>query len=246
MSDIVLLLGPIAFQGFEVPPVINFGGRQRLALHRLPGGTRVIDAMGRDDSQISFAGVFSGSDATWRALSLDELRVAGLPLPLTWDVFFYTVVISEFWADYQNTSWIPYRIVCTVLQDEASMLLQFGSSVAAAALADVGSAAAYASDAGLELGALHAALAAPGATTNGTTAYVTAQSAIDEAKLAMETNFRSAEASLGNAGSLMAGSARDSIAGLIMASDATLQVSSLTTSGAYLRRASLNVSNAST
>ena len=51
----------IVFQDFELPSGINFGGRQRLALHRLPGGSRVIDALGRDDAQISFAGIFTGS-----------------------------------------------------------------------------------------------------------------------------------------------------------------------------------------
>ncbi len=72
--------------------------------------------MGRDDAQIAFSGIFSGSDATLRARILDELRASGLTLPLTWDVFFYTVMISEFHADYRNGWWIPYQITCTVLQ----------------------------------------------------------------------------------------------------------------------------------
>ena len=102
MSDVALLLGPIVFQDFEIPAGINFGGRQRLALHHLPGGFRIINALGRDDAQISFSGIFTGSDATLRARSLDELRVAGIALPLTWDVLFYTVLIAEFRADYCN------------------------------------------------------------------------------------------------------------------------------------------------
>ena len=105
MTDVALLLGPIVFQDFEVPSGINFGGRQRLALHRLPSGSRVIDALGRDDAQISFSGIFAGSDAILRARSLDELRVAGIPLPLTWDVLFYTVLISDFCADYRSSWW---------------------------------------------------------------------------------------------------------------------------------------------
>src|ERR1700761_7345057 len=96
MSDVALLLGPIVFRNFELPSGVNFGGRQRLALHRLPGGSRVIDALGRDDAQINFSGIFTGPDATLRSRSLDEMRVSGIALPLTWDVLFYTVLISEF------------------------------------------------------------------------------------------------------------------------------------------------------
>lgn len=53
MSDTVLLLGPVVFQEFEIPPCINFGGRQRLAMHRMPDGARIVDALGRDDAQIA-------------------------------------------------------------------------------------------------------------------------------------------------------------------------------------------------
>ena len=44
-----------------------------MALHRRPGGGRIIDALGRDDAQITFSGVFSGSNTTLRARSIDEL-----------------------------------------------------------------------------------------------------------------------------------------------------------------------------
>ena len=109
MSNVALLLGPVSFQSFEIPARINFGGAQRLAIHRLPGGTRVIDALGRDDSDISFSGTFSGPQATLRARAIDEMRVAGFSIPLTWDVFFYNVIIKKFEADYHSGWWIPYR-----------------------------------------------------------------------------------------------------------------------------------------
>lgn len=59
MSDIVLVLGPIAFADFEIPERIRFGGNQRLAVHQLPGGRRVVDALGRDDGEICWSGVFT-------------------------------------------------------------------------------------------------------------------------------------------------------------------------------------------
>ena len=141
MPDVALVLGPIVFADFEVSSGIGFGGRQRLAVHQLPGGERVVDALGRDDAEIVISGIFSGHDATLRARALDELRSTAVTLPLTWDVFFYSVVIRELHADYRNAFWIPYRLTCTVLRDEASALIETALSISASLLAVVGFAA---------------------------------------------------------------------------------------------------------
>ena len=159
MSDIVLLLGPIGFKDFEIPANIGFGGEQRLAVHKLLGGARVIDALGRDDTEITFNGIFSGSDATLRARGLDVLRAQGLPLPLTWDVFFYMVVIRSFEADYRSGWWIPYRIACTVVRDEAGALIDAGISLATSAVSDVASAVGQALTGGLDLSSTQALVA---------------------------------------------------------------------------------------
>ena len=246
MSDVALLLGPITFQEFEIPSGINFGGRQRLALHRLPGGFRVIDALGRDDAQISFAGIFTGADATLRARSLDELRVAGIALPLTWDVLFYTVLISDFHADYRNGWWIPYGITCTVLQDEASALLQPVVSIATAALADIGSAINLASNGGVDLSSLQLTLAASGATTRGTAAYMAAQSSLTNAQSSINTSIDATDTVLTNAGVADVSSAQAGVANLLAATDATGRLSSLVPAGAYVRRTATNLANAST
>jgi hypothetical protein len=246
MSDVALLLGPIVFHDFEIPSGINFGGRQRMAVHWLPGGTRVIDAMGRDDAQISFSGVFSGSDATWRARSLDELRVAGIALPLTWDVFFYTVLIAEFRADYRSGWWIPYRIVCTVLQDEASVLLEQAVSLAASALMDAGAAASYASGAGVDLSPVQVALGAPGATTRGTAAYTAAQASLVQGQSSLDGSMDAANDTLGNIDFASVASAQDGVAALGAAAEASGQLTALTTANAYLQRTATNLNNAST
>ena len=102
MSDFSLTLGPVAFAGFELPSSITIGGRQRLAIHRLPGGIRVIDALGPDPADIAFSGIFTGPDAADRARLLDALRVTGASLPLAWDAFLYTVIIENFEADYRS------------------------------------------------------------------------------------------------------------------------------------------------
>ena len=70
----MLLLGPVVFQDFELPGWVRFGGAQRLAVHQMPGGARVIDMLGRDDAEICWSGVFSGSDAPERARLIDLMR----------------------------------------------------------------------------------------------------------------------------------------------------------------------------
>ncbi len=242
----MLLLGPVAFQDFEIPSGINFGGKQQLALHRLPGGSRVIDALGRDDAQIGFSGVFAGSDATLRARSLDELRVAGIALPLTWDIFFYTVLIADFYADYRNGWWIPYRIICTVVRDEASALIQPVVSLVTSTLADIGVASGYAADAGLDLSSLQTSLAASSATVRGTAAFTAAQSGLSSAQSSVTASINSATAALANVDLASTVSPQDGIAGLLDATSAAGQLSSLTSAGFYVGRAAINLANAST
>lgn len=82
MQDATLVIGPVALQDFEIPEKISFGGCQALAVHRLIGGERVIDVLGRDDANIVFKGTFSGQDAAARARMLDGLRTSGQEIPL--------------------------------------------------------------------------------------------------------------------------------------------------------------------
>lgn len=116
-ADTVLILGDFEFSRLEIPEKIPFGGDQTLVIHKLVGGKRVIDAMGRDDAPIEWSGLFQGENALARARYLDGLRVAGKPLVLTWDEFMFEVVIASFRPDYERFYQIPYRISCTVLQD---------------------------------------------------------------------------------------------------------------------------------
>ena len=89
-------LGTFEFTNFEVPEQMPWGGAQKLNVHKMPGGARVIDNMGRDDHAITWAGVFLGSDHASRAAALNSLRLQGQPLPLAWGPHFRTVVISDF------------------------------------------------------------------------------------------------------------------------------------------------------
>lgn len=112
-----LLLGPVLFQSFEVPAWVRFGGRQRLAVHALPGGGRVVDALGADEGDLAWSGAFSGPDAGLRAQILDELRRSGQPLLCAWDGWAYQVVIATFEAQSAGPWWVPYRLRLLVLYD---------------------------------------------------------------------------------------------------------------------------------
>lgn len=114
---VFLTLGEVTFANFEIPPVINFGGQQMLSTKKLIGGERVVDAMGRDDADITWDGLFQGSTANFRAAFLDGMRVKGAPLPLTFSQYNFLVVIKEFEAKFIRSYWLEYKITCTVVQD---------------------------------------------------------------------------------------------------------------------------------
>jgi hypothetical protein len=122
MSNISLTLAGVAFQDFEVPEQIRFGGVQRLAVHELIGGGRVVDALGDDPGEISFTGIFSGSDASARAQILDAACALGATIALVWDEFYYSVVIAEFTASYTKPWWIPFAIRCAVVVEPGAAL----------------------------------------------------------------------------------------------------------------------------
>lgn len=113
----MLILGPVVFQGFEVPERIAFGGRHRLAIHRLPGGARIVDATGADDDDIAWSGTLSGPEAAPRLRVLDGMRRGGLPWPLAWEGWRFQVVVSRLRIEGEGPFWTPYRIRCTVLPD---------------------------------------------------------------------------------------------------------------------------------
>jgi len=196
MPDTTLLLGPVVFRDFEVPERINFGGTQRLAVHELPGGARVIDALGRDDADIVFSGIFTGTDAMLRARALDELRALGTVLALTWDVLTYSVVIKAFTAQYQRAEWIPYRIACTVLRDEAAALVEVPLSLATSLLGDFSIAAAAALAGGVDLAVATAAMNAPDATRQGTAAHAGAAAGLAIARTRINTAIAATDATI--------------------------------------------------
>ncbi|CAJ0815753.1 hypothetical protein LMG19087_02534 [Ralstonia wenshanensis] len=117
MPDFALKLGDFQFKDLEVPESLPFGGTQKLAMHDLVGGTRVIDSMGAFCGPVEWSGWLLGTDALARARQLDDLRERGASLLLQWSEIYYAVVIRDFRADFQRSYKIPYKIVCEVASD---------------------------------------------------------------------------------------------------------------------------------
>ena len=112
-----VFINSFEFSRYEIPEKIAFGGEQRLAVHKLVGGARVVDAMGRDDAPLEWSGLLQGENALARARYLDGLRISGKSLRLAWSELRYVVVVKLFHADFERFYQIPYRICCEVVED---------------------------------------------------------------------------------------------------------------------------------
>lgn len=179
MSDVVLSLGTVAFRDMEVPEKISFGGKQRLAVQNIIGGGRIVEALGIDDGEISFSGIFSGSDAASRAQLLDTARALGAQLPLVWQGFYYLVVIAGFAAEYRKPNLIPFSITCVVVTDPLAAAANAVAPVASLVSGDLAAASALSLQAGVSAQTLSAAsLAALGVTQSAIASAMTASGAV--------------------------------------------------------------------
>ncbi len=230
MSD-YLLIGPVLLQGFEMPDHISWGGGQRLIVHKLPGGRRVLDSLGRDDADITWTGVFTGADAALRARLIDLMRAGGRPWPLTWASFFYSVVIRSFEIDYRKDNWLPYRLSCTVARDEVEGILETALSAAEAVLTDLAGANAVGST--VQLDAAMTAVSAAGASTFGTAANLRARASLADANSSIETRI-SAQYSALNGSPMASGD------DIINRTNAAEELARLSSARGYIQRAQVN------
>ena len=156
---------------------------------------------------------------------LDVLRVAGEALPLAWDAFIYTVVVESFEADYRSPWWVPYRLSCTVLLDEAASLTTAAVELAPTLTADLLSAGSFATVAS-------AAVGVSGATTVGTAANAAALVSLGTTLTSIDSQIAINTVALQSADL----SATVSAAGLL---------AQLTAARAYTARAARNLSSSS-
>jgi hypothetical protein len=229
-----ITLGGIVFEAFEVPEQIEFGGRQRMAIHDLPGGGRVIDVLGPTDSDLVFSGIFSGSGAGTRARSLDAMRAAGQPQPLSWKGNSYVVILADSVFSYAKPWWIPYRLRCVV---------QTNFRTAAAGTSVIGGLATAAAVIGgtVLLAGAEQAVSSPTALTFGTAGHSTALAALSAAGDGVSGAMTTAGATLEGV-DLTLGS--DGTGATVTASQATAgSLAALAWGGAYLGRSFNSLTN---
>ena len=118
MADTKIWLGSFEFIGPEVPETINImSGEQNLAVHTSLGGVRSVKALGRNDADITFSGLFFGLTAYQRAEYIDMLRIAGDPLPFTIFDKSYTVIIKSFSTTLNKRYQIPYTLTLLIVEE---------------------------------------------------------------------------------------------------------------------------------
>ena len=110
-SSAPVVIGSVTLTGAEVPDLLRIGGQQRLVVHQLLGGSRVVDATGNDPSRLTLNGRFLGVNALRRAQALEALRVAGKSLTFSGAGISAQVKIAEYSYDYTlKGAVIPYSI----------------------------------------------------------------------------------------------------------------------------------------
>lgn len=112
-----LILGGVVFQpsDYSSPQRMPFGGAQAMIVHKLPGGSRVIDTLGPDEDDISWVGFFHCDNALQQCQKLDAMRAAGKVITLTYAGMSRQVIIRHFKPNIRRyPHLIDYEIACTV------------------------------------------------------------------------------------------------------------------------------------
>jgi hypothetical protein len=188
----VVTLGPVQLTGSMLPASISIGGSQALTVHKLPGGTRIIDAMGQDDSTIGWSALLDTAEASTTARLLDKVRRSGTAITLAWDVYSYQVILSKFTCETRLVPPMKYSLELTVVNDSTlvtgitptSLALQLAGDLTTGnvlgALSTVSQGLV-----GNTVGTAQTAAAATGATTYGTGSYNAAVGAVASAQTAI-------------------------------------------------------------
>jgi hypothetical protein len=253
-------LGPVRFHGLGKPKSMPIGGKQAITTHKIPGGARVMDAMGPDNADIAWSGYLDGLNAGVTARTLDRLRQSGQAITLAWDVFSYQVLVSEFHCETRHIP-MPYKITCAVIVDNTQINATALISLALQVTADIseGNPIAILTTAsqailGNAIGMAAAATSAAGATTVGSAAYTAALTAVNNAASAIASANAAASSVLAPIGAALSAvsvsapilvDTQGMSDQIVTASSACGDLAQLAACNGYLNRAVTNLQRAS-
>jgi hypothetical protein len=236
------------------------GGAQAVAIHKLPGGARIIDVMGHDEAEIGWSGYLDGQEASSIARTLDKLRVSGQAVTLAWDVFSYQVLVTQFACDTKHAP-MTYKVTCTVIADNSAVTGTTAVSMALQVVSDLRDgnpiAVLGAVSQGIVGDSVTTAATTAGATdatTVGSAAYNAAVSDVNTAAASIQSAASAADATLAPYGTSLAALSQAAPAGLDalgFSSTVTSAVAScgdianLSAASGYVTRAAQNLRRAS-
>lgn len=198
MQGSSIRIGSIDLQDFEVPASLRFGGAYKLAVHRSASGHRYIERLGPDDAEIRFQGTFSGPQAELRARRLNNLRLSGQSVWLTWRSFRYSVIVKVFLADYRSAWWIPFQVSCLIV-DQPGVTAFDGPVLAALVSADLDRAMLLLAGSDDTLSVAQMALSADNACVAGTAARSQAVAAVQVSLATIDGAISRCSGDLGDA-----------------------------------------------
>lgn len=237
-----LVLGGVSFSGFEIPNQINFGGKHNVTVHELIGGNRVLDAMGSKPDQITWSGRFRGRSAISRAQAIDEMRIGGAEIGLSWLNLFRTVVVVGFVARTEKAYEVSYDITCEVVNDRGASLGGIFQTIDSLIGGDILSASAFSDSTAASsiVATLTTSLAATGPLTGSTAATrVAAAQAAAIAINALAATFTAEETKLGQA--IPIDNAQNMAAWLTLQAATALAHSATIDAAAYIKRIGSNI-----
>lgn len=109
---VLFSLGEVAFFGTEVPEqLLGLGGREAIAVHEFPGGTRTIQPFGAFPTPIRWNGILTGTLALPRSVQIDRMRVSGQQVPLIYGPFYWLGYVQSFIPEPRHEWLVPYKLV---------------------------------------------------------------------------------------------------------------------------------------
>ena len=109
---VLFALGSVEFFGTEVPEqLLGLGGREAIAVHEFPGGTRTIQPFGAFPTPIRWNGILTGSLALERSVQIDRMRVSGQQVPLIYGPFYWLGYVQSFIPEPRHEWLVPYKLV---------------------------------------------------------------------------------------------------------------------------------------